>query len=136
MQVTEEQRRALFDRLREQLDEETATLLLEVTVPANIALATRGDIQELRAEMLLRFTDLDGRLTTQVTELDRRLTTQMTDLDVRLTAQMTDLDGRLTTLDRRVSELGKELTDTLYRRVVPAIGVMLAIATWFNLVAG
>jgi hypothetical protein len=136
MKVTEEQRRALLDRLRTLLDEETATLLLEVTVPANVELATRGDIQELRAEMLLRFTDLDGRLTTQVTDLDRRLTTQMTDLDVRLTAQMTDLDGRLTTLDRRVSELGKELTDTLYRRVVPAIGVMLAIATWFNLVAG
>ena len=125
MKVTEEQRRALFDRLRTLLDEETATLLLEVTVPANVELATRGDIQELRAEMLLRFTDLDGRLTTQITELDRRLTTQMT-----------DLDGRLTMLDRRVSELGKELTDTLYRRVVPAIGVMLAIATWFNLVAG
>jgi len=31
MKVTEEQRRARVDRLREQLDEETATLLLEVT---------------------------------------------------------------------------------------------------------
>ncbi len=129
MQVTEEQRRALFDRLREQLDEETATLLLEVTVPANIALATRGDIQELRAEMLLRFTELDGRLTGQITELDGRLTGRIAELDRRLSSQISDLDRRLT-------ELGRDLTGKLYTRVIPAIAVMLGVSTWFNLVAG
>jgi len=147
MGVTEEQRRALFERVRARLDEETALLLMEVTVPANVELATRGDIQELRAEMLLRFTEIEGRLTGRIadlerrlTELDGRLTGQLTELDGRLTGQLTELDRRLTRqltdLERRVTDLGKELTDKLYRRVVPAIGIMIAIATWFNQVAG
>jgi len=61
MQVSEAQRRALFERLREQLDEETATLVMEVTVPANVDLATRGHVQGLSAEMLLRFVGLEQR---------------------------------------------------------------------------
>jgi hypothetical protein len=35
MKVSEEQRRTLFELLRDHLDEETARLVLEVTVPAN-----------------------------------------------------------------------------------------------------
>ncbi len=136
MQVTEEQRRALFDRLREQLGEETATLLLEVTVPANIALATRGDIQELRAEMLLRFTELDGRLTGQITELDGRLTGRISDLDRRVSDLDRRLSSQMSELDRRLTELGRDLTGKLYTRVIPAIAVMLGVSTWFNLVAG
>jgi len=61
MQVSEAQRRALFERLREQLDEGTATSVEEVTVPANVDLATREDVYELRAEMLLRFVGLEQR---------------------------------------------------------------------------
>jgi hypothetical protein len=139
MRVSEEQRRELFDRLRSILDEETATLLLEVTVPANVELATRADIQELRAEMLLRFTELDGRLTGQIADLDRRIT----ELDGRLTGQITDLDRRITELAGRITELDgrmtggfadleKVLTVKLYTRVIPAIGIMLAVATWLG----
>ena len=139
MRVSEEQRRELFDRLRSLLDEETATLLLEVTVPADVELATRGDIQELRAEMLLRFTELDGRLTGQIADLDRRIT----ELDGRLTGQITDLDRRITELAGRITELDgrmtggfadleKVLTVKLYTRVIPAIGIMLAVATWLG----
>jgi hypothetical protein len=139
MRVSEEQRRELFDRLRSILDEETATLLLEVTVPANVELATRADIQELRAEMLLRFTELDGRLTGQIAELDRRIT----ELDGRLTGRITDLDRRITELAGRITELDgrmtggfadleKVLTVKLYTRVIPAIGIMLAVATWLG----
>jgi hypothetical protein len=129
MKVTEEQRRALFERVRAHLDEETATLLLEVTVPANVELATRGDLQEFRAEMLLRFTELDGRLTGQISELDRRLTGQITELDRRLTGQIAQLDGQ-------IAQLGKALTDVLYRRVIPAVAVMLGVATWLGMVTG
>jgi len=151
MKVSEEQRRALFERVSAHLDEETARLLLEVTVPANVELATRGDIQELRAEMLLRFTELDGRLSQQFTELDGRLTRQITELDGRLTRQiaglgkdLTELDrrltGQITELDRRltgqITDLGKELTDKLYRRVLPSIAIMLGIATFLSRVAG
>jgi hypothetical protein len=173
MSITEEQRRALFDRLRAHLDEETATLLLEATMPANVELATRSDIRELRAETLLGFTELGGRLTGQITELGGRLTGQITELDGRLTGQITELDGRLTRqiteldgqltgqiteldgqltgqiteldgrltgqiteLGGRLTGLGKELTDTLYRRVVPAIAVLLTFATWIGVAAG
>jgi hypothetical protein len=104
MKVSEEQRRELFDRLRSVLDERTATLLLEVTVPANVELATRGDVQELRAEMLLHFTQLEGRLSGRIDALDD-------------------------CLSARIGDLGKELTNKLYPRVVPAIGILIALAT-------
>jgi len=155
MKVSEEQRRALFERVSAHLDEETATLLLEVIVPANVELATRGDIQELRAEMLLRFTELDGRLTGQITELDGRLTRQITDLDKNLTGRITDFDknltgqiteldknltGQITELDRnltgRIAAQGKELTEKLYHRVLPSIAIMLSVATFLSWVAG
>jgi hypothetical protein len=111
MKVTEEQRRALFDRVRAHLDEETATLLLEVTVPANVELATRSDIQELRAELLLRITEVDGRLGGQIAELDRRLS------------------GQIAALSKRVDAFETDLTKRLYFRIVPLIGGMIAIAT-------
>jgi hypothetical protein len=71
--VSEEQHRALHERLSQQLDDETATLIMEVTVPANIELATRTDVHELRAELLLRRTELDGHLSLQIADLARRL---------------------------------------------------------------
>jgi len=151
MKVSEEQRRELFDRLRTHLDERTATLMLEVTVPANVDLATRGDLQELRAELLLHLTQLDGRLTGQLTELDRkvteldgRLTRQITELDGRLTGQLTKLDGRLTGqitqleqgLTGRFARLEKGLTDTLYQKVIPVIVATIALATFIGYVTG
>jgi hypothetical protein len=162
MKVSEEQRRELFDRLRTHLDERTATLMLEVTVPANVDLATRGDLQELRAEVLLHLTQLDGRLTGQLTELDRkvteldgRLTRQITELDGRLTRQITELDGRLTGrltkldgrltgqitqleqgLTGRFARLEKGLTDTLYQKVIPVIVATIALATFIGYVTG
>jgi len=151
MKVSEEQRRELFDRLRMHLDERTATLMLEVTVPANVDLATRGDLQELRAELLLHLTQLDGRLTGQLTELDRkvteldgRLTRQITELDERFTGQLTKLDGRLTGqiaqleegLTGRFARLEKGLTDTLYQKVIPVIVATIALATFIGEVTG
>jgi hypothetical protein len=151
MHVSEEQRRELHDLLRRHLDERTATLMLEVTVPANVELATRSDIQELRAEMLLRFTELDGRLSGQITQLDGRLTRQITELDGRLSGQITELDGRLsgqitqldgrlsgqiTQLDGRLKGLGATLTSTLYFRVIPVIGVLLGVATFIGITVG
>jgi hypothetical protein len=139
MKVTEEQRRALFEQVRDHLDEDTATLLLEVTVPANVDLATRGDIQELRAEMLLHFTQLDGRLSAQITELDRRmtsldgrLTTQITELDGRLTTQITELDGRLTSqiteLDGRLTSQITKLDGRLTSQITGLDGRMVGLA--------
>ena len=158
MKVTEEQRRALFERVRDHLDEDTANLLLEVTVPADVDLATRGDIQELRAEMLWSFsqldgrlsgqmTELDGRLSAQITELDRRmtsldgrLTAQITALDGRLTKQMTGLDGRITGLEVRIDKVGTDLARKLYVVVIPVLSavtlVLVGLATWIGTLVG
>jgi hypothetical protein len=136
MHVSEEQRRELHDLLRRHLDERTATLMLEVTVPANVELATRSDIQELRAEILLRFTELDGRLSGQITQLDGRLSGRITELDGRLSGRMTRLEERITALDGRLTGLGAELTSTLYFRVIPVIGVLLGVATFIGITVG
>ncbi len=119
MQVTEEQRRALYERLREHLDDETATLVMEVTVPANVELATRTDIHELRAELLLRITEVDGHLTLQIADLARRLG----EIDSRL-------GERISGLEIKIVEVGAMLSHKLMWRAVPAIaGVAMLLVT-------
>ena len=121
MKVSEEQRRELFERLRVHLDEETANLLLEVTMPANIELATRGDTQELRAEMLLRFAQVDGR----INEID---------------AKVERLDAKVDRLDAKVEQLDVKLTGRLFKVVIPVLAasnlLVVAVATWIGLAAG
>lgn len=120
MAVSEEQRRALHERLREQLDEGTADLMLEVTVPANVELATRADIQELRAELLLSITELNGHLSLQIAELTRR----MGEMDSRLGARIGEVER---TLGARIDALGAridELNATLGARI-DAIGARI-----------
>ena len=97
MKVSEEQRRTLFELLRDHLDEETARLVLEVTVPANTELATRGDTQELRAEMLLRFAQIDGR----ITEVEGTMLRQILALHDR----MGGLEARISGLEARMSDV-------------------------------
>jgi hypothetical protein len=143
MKVTEEQRRALFDRVRAHLDEETATLLLEVTVPANVELATRGDIQELRAEMLLHFTQLDGHLSSRITQLDGRLTAldgRLAGLITGLDGRVTGLDGRITGLEARIDKVGTDLARKLYVVVIPVLSgvtlLLVGLATWIGTLVG
>ena len=77
MAISEQQKRRLFDRLRARLDEETAELLMEVTVPANVDLATRADIIELRGEMRAELGELRGEMRAGFAELERRLFTRL-----------------------------------------------------------
>jgi len=134
MKVDEEQRRELFDRLRVHLDEETATLLLEVTMPANIGLATRGDTQELRAEMLLRFAQLDG----PVTEVEGNIGRQISDLQPRVTEMDSRLSQQIVGLDARINGLDAKMTGKLYKVVVPVLAtwnlLIVGIATWIGIV--
>jgi chromosome segregation ATPase len=102
MQASEAQRRELFDRVRDHLDEETAALLLEVTVPANVELATRSDLRELRAEMLLGFTQIDGR----ITEVESRLSGRL----ARLEERFDGLETRFSRLEERFSKLETRLS--------------------------
>ena len=114
MKVSEEQRRELFERLRVHLDEETANLLLEVTMPANIELATRSDTQELRAEMLLRFAQVDGRIN--------------------------EIDAKVDRLDAKIDRLDVKLTSRLFKVVIPVLVasnlLVVAVATWIGVAAG
>lgn len=107
MRVSEEQRRTLFELLRDRLDEETARLVLEVTVPANIELATRGDTHELRAEMLLRFAQLDGRIG--------------------------GLEGRLGGLEAKLTE---RLYKVVVPVLIASNVLIVAVATWIGTVVG
>ena len=132
MRVTEEQRRALFDRVRAHLDEETAALLLEVTVPANVELATRTDIHELRAEILLAFAALEGRLTERFAGVEERFA----GVEKRLGA----VEERLTGVEAQVKALGTELLGKIYWVVIPVLAAVnlaiLGLATWVGTLVG
>jgi BMFP domain-containing protein YqiC len=146
MKVSEEQRRTLFELLRSHLDEETARLVLEVTVPANIELATRGDTQELRAEMLLRFAQIDGRITEVEGTMLRQILAlhdRMGGLEARiggLEARMSDVEARIGGLEARMGGLEAKLTERLYKVVVPVLiasnVLIVAVATWIGTVVG
>jgi len=75
-------------------------------------------IRELRAEMLLHFTQLDGRLT----------------------KQMTALDGRITGLEVRIDKVGTDLARKLYVVVIPVLSgvtlVLVGLATWIGILVG
>jgi len=110
MAVSEEQRRALHERVRERLDAETADLVLEVTVPANMELATRADIQELRAELLLGITELSGHLSLQIAELARRMGEMDSRLGARIGEVERSLGARIDATDTRIDELNAALS--------------------------
>ncbi len=146
MKVSEEQRRTLFELLRDHLDEETARLVLEVTVPANTELATRGDTQELRAEMLLRFAQIDGRITEVEGTMLRQILAlhdRMGGLEARISgleARMSDVEARMGGLEGRMGGLEAKLTERLYKVVVPVLiasnVLIVAVATWIGTVVG
>ena len=125
MKVRVEQRRALFERLRAQLDEETATLMLEVTVPADVDLATRGDVQELRMEMLALFTRLDGRINA---------------LDAKVDTRSNALEARIDDVDAKVTALGTELLGKIHWVVIPVLATLtlaiVGVATWIGTLVG
>ena len=139
MRVTEEQRRALFDRVRAHLDEETAALLLEVTVPANVELASRTDIHELRAEILLAFAALEGRITERFAGVEERFAgveERFAGVEKRLGA----VEERLTGVEAQVKALGTELLGKIYWVVIPVLAAVnlaiLGLATWVGTLVG
>ena len=148
MQVTEQLRRALYERLRDQLGEETATLVLEATVPANVELATRADIEVLRAEVILRIVTAETALGARIDDLAARISAVDTSLGARISAVDTSLGARIDRLSARVDELAERmgalersvddlrtsLTTLIMWRMLPALvatmGLFVALATW------
>lgn len=139
MHVSEEQRRALHDRLREHLDEETADLVLEVTVPANMELATRPDLLELRAEILLRLgvriDELDARLNARIDSLSARIDGLNARVD-GLSTRIEELSKQVAGVEKAIDDLGALLSRQLMTRVFPlmvaALGVFIGLATWLG----
>ena len=88
--------------------------MLEETEPANIELATRGDTQELRAEMLLRFAQIDGR--------------------------NNEIDAKVERLDAKIDRLDVKLTSRLFKVVIPVLVasnlLVVTVATWIGIAAG
>ena len=164
MRVSEEQRRALYDLLREHLDERTATLLMEVTVPANVELATRGDIQELRGEVLLRIAELEERLGARFAGLEDRfagleerfaglegrfagLENRFAGLEDRFAGveqriagveqRIAGLEDRFAGVEQRIAGLGTMLLDRIYKVVIPTlVGTTVLIVTLATFVSG
>ena len=83
-------------------------------MPANIELATRGDTQELRAEMLLRFAQIEGRIN--------------------------EIDAKVERLDAKIDRLDVKLTSRLFKVVIPVLVasnlLVVTVATWIGIVAG
>ena len=146
MHVREEQRRRLHELLRERLGEEVAALVLEVTVPGNVDLATRGDVQELRAELLLHVTEVRahlGELGRRLDEIDARLGGRLGEIDARQGGRLDRVDGRVDGLGARVDAVGDRidrLEHLLLWRAVPLMlagtGTFVALATWVALALG
>jgi len=94
-------------------------------VPANTELATRGDTQELRAEMLLRFAQIDGRIT---------------EVEGTTLRQIFALHDRMSDVEARMGGLEAKLTERLYKVVVPVLiasnVLIVAVATWIGTVVG
>ena len=143
MMASEETRRELYELLCTHLDQRTATLVLEVTVPANVELATRGDLQELRAELLLRFAQVEGRMV----EMDARLSQQLAELDRKIDDVNTSLDKKIDDvknavirLDTKVAGLDTKLTGRLYKVVIPVLAswnlLVVAVAAWLVTLTG
>jgi hypothetical protein len=99
MAVSERRRRQLFDLLSAKLDQETAELMMEVTMPANVDLATRGDIAELRGEIA----ELRGELRGEMGELR---------------GEMGELRAGLAGLEHR-----------LYTRLLPIMSAVLTLSS-------
>jgi hypothetical protein len=128
MQVSEAQRRELYDRVRAHLDEETATLLLEVTMPANVELATRGDIQELRAEMLLGFTQLEARQNERLAGVEQRLS--------GVEQRLSGVEQRLSGVEQRFGRLESRLLKVGVPIFTAIVTVIVGLATWIGMSAG
>ena len=108
MQVSEEQRRALYERLREHLDEATATLLLEVTVPANIELATRSDIRELRGELLLSLAEHGERIGARFAALEQRFS-GVEERIARVEERIAGVEERIAKVEERIAGIDERI---------------------------
>ena len=101
-------------------------------MPANVELASRTDIHELRAEILLAFAGLEGRITERFAGVEERFA----GVEKRLGA----VEERLTGVEAQVKALGTELLGKIYWVVIPVLAAVnlasLGLATWVGTLVG
>ena len=110
MATTEDTRRQLFETVRANLGEPAAEALMAVTIPANTDLATRRDLDLLRAELHADMAELRADIRGGMSELRTELRGGMSELRTELRGEMS------------------ELRTELYGRVLPIIGGIVSAA--------
>jgi hypothetical protein len=118
MAITERKKQRLLDRLRRVLDPETAELLMEVTVPANVDLASRSDITALGSELRGEMSKLRGEMG-------------------ELRGAMSELRGEMGELRGEMRAGFAALEQRIYTRVLPIMsGVLGLVVTAATIIAG
>ncbi len=73
MEPTEDVRRQLYETVRQHLGETAAEQLMAVTIPPNVQLASKQDVDLLRAEIRADMADIRTGMADLRTELYRRV---------------------------------------------------------------
>ncbi len=99
----------LYERLKEKLGSEDATLLIDfIDERVKGEVATKDDIYGLDKRITEEFLRLDKRIDEEVTRLDKRITDEVTRLDKKITDEVARLDRRITD---EVTKLDKKFTE-------------------------
>ena len=138
MAATEETRRQLFETVRDHLGEPAAEQLMAVTIPANTELATRQDLDLLRAEMHVDMAALRGEMAEVRGEMaaHRAATTKaISDLEQRVVELGAALAAHSAATTKAVSDLGRQMDRMraeLYRAVIPIIAAVVGVVAYLT----
>ena len=131
MAATEETRRQLFETVRDHLGEPAAEQLMAVTIPANTELATRQDLDLLRAEMHVDMAALRG----EMAEHPAATTKAISDLEQRVMELGADLSAHSAATTKAVSDLGRQMDRMraeLYRAVIPILAAVVGVVVYLT----
>ena len=109
MTATEETRRQLYETVRDHLGEPAAEQLMAITIPANTDLATRQDLDLLRAELHVDMAELRGELRGEMAELQREVRADVQRLRTEVGGELDAVRVRISALETRVGKLEEKV---------------------------
>jgi hypothetical protein len=124
MATTEDTRRQLFETVRANLGEPAAEALMAVTIPANTDLATRQDLDLLRAELHAD----RAELRVEMEGLRGDLTAHRAETTAELAKHRAETTAELGKLTASVERLRAEL----YRWFLPAVTAVVGLVTYLT----
>jgi len=124
MATTEDTRRQLFETVRDRLGEPAAEALMAVTIPANTDLATRQDLDLLRAELHAD----RAELRVEMEGLRGDLTAHRAETTAELAKHRAETTAELGKLTASVERLRAEL----YRWFLPAVTAVVGLVTYLT----